>query len=55
MKKSVIALLSAIVLSISLLSCGSAQDLSKEDSSGAAIETPPNVSSNKLSKTRQKN
>lgn len=55
MKKSIIALLSAIILSISLLSCGSAQNLSKEDNAGTAIETPPNVSSNKLSKARQKN
>lgn len=55
MKKSVIYLLTGFILSISLLSCGSAQNLSKDDNSKAAIETPPNVSSNKLSKSRQKN
>lgn len=55
MNKSIIPLVIAAILSISLVSCGSVKNMSTEDASSSSIETPPNVGSNKLSKVRQKN
>lgn len=55
MNNSIIPLVLTAILSISLISCGSAKNMSTEDVSSSSIKTPPNVGSNKLSKVRQKN